>query len=98
MPTLEVFDFIPQLSVQTSEVLRYYRIDFLTIKELVPSGYLAIQSKQDRDVVPVHLLPSAPAIKKEPPTNVQLKESLIKIPNYGVNIAACHRMKQSVGI
>ena len=61
---------------------------------LCPAALLASQAEQSGEPFLIHMLPSPRAIKKDAPGDIQLMEHFVKSPNYGVNSAAYHRVRE----
>lgn len=68
-----------------------------TIEDIASAALLANQAEQSGEPFPIHMLPNPTAIKKGAPGDVQLMERFVKSPSYGVDSAAYHRLRRSIG-
>ena len=64
---------------------------------IAPPALFTNPAEPNGDPVPINLFPSTIAIKKEAPGDVQLMECFVKSPSYGVESAAYHRLRRSIG-
>ena len=68
-----------------------------TIEDIASAALLASQAEQSGEPFPIHMLPTPTAIKKDAPGDVQLMKHFVKSPSYGVDSAAYHRVRRSIG-
>ena len=67
------------------------------IEDIASAALLANQAEQSGEPFPLHMFPNPTAIKKGAPGDVQLMERFVKSPSYGVDSAAYHRLRRSIG-